>query len=177
MTVNWTTSSGTATSGTDYTAVAAGTFTINAGTTTGTFTVTTLSNATLESAVEAFTVNASLNAASALNARVGNGTATGYIVDANASLDPTYVVSNPTVGEAAAAGFATFSIDLSHASAVTCHAKSGAGCWSPRGAGNDYTSSMEVSTNGGWSWSAAGATSVSGAGATNALGPRADPER
>jgi Ca2+-binding RTX toxin-like protein len=166
--VNWTTADLTATSANDYTAVTAGTFTILTGQTTGTFTVTTLTNTNnSESAVESFSVTATIAAASAPYARVGDGTATGYIVDSNASLDPTIVVSNPSVSETAS--HVMYAIDLSHASevAVTLNLALAAGTAT---AGSDYTSSMEVSTDGGLNWSAPGATSVViAAGATNAL--------
>jgi hypothetical protein len=166
--VNWTTANGTASSTNDYTAVTAGTFTITAGVTTGTFTVNTATNTSnSEAAVETFSVTATIATASTPYARVGDGTATGYIVDSNASLDPTIVVSNPSVSETAS--HVMFAIDLSHASAtaVTLNLALAAGTAT---AGSDYTSSMEVSTDGGLNWSAPGATAVTiAAGATNAL--------
>ncbi|MBI5897988.1 MAG: type I secretion C-terminal target domain-containing protein, partial [Rhodocyclales bacterium] len=166
--VNWTTADGTASSANDYTAVTAGTFTITTGQTTGTFTVTTATNTSnSESAVENFSVTATIAAASAPYARVGDGTATGYIVDSNASLEPTIVVSNPSVGETAS--HVMYAINLSHASevAVSLNLALAAGTAT---AGSDYTSSMEVSTDGGLNWSAPGATAVTiAAGATNAL--------
>jgi surface adhesion protein len=166
--VNWTTANGTASSTNDYTAVTAGTFTITAGVTTGTFTVNTATNTSnSEAAVETFSVTATIATASTPYARVGDGTATGYIVDSNASLDPTIVVSNPSVSETAS--HVMFAINLSHASAtaVTLNLALAAGTAT---AGSDYTSSMEVSTDGGLNWSAPGATAVTiAAGATNAL--------
>ncbi|TND05272.1 MAG: hypothetical protein FD118_676, partial [Rhodocyclaceae bacterium] len=167
LTVNWNTVAGTAVSGTDYTNVGAGTFNIVTGATSGTFTVTTLANNTGETAVETFSVSATLAAGSTAFARVGDGTATGYIVDSAASAEPTYVVTNPTVVEGA--GYAMFAINLSHASEqpVTLNlALSGTAA-----AGSDYTGgSLQVSTDGGLNWSATGATSVTfAAGVTSAL--------
>jgi hypothetical protein len=165
LTVNWNTASGTAASGADFTAVTAGSFTITAGTTTGTFTVATLANASGDLPVETFTVNASLAAASTQYARVGEGLATGYIIDN--SVNPTYVVTNPTVVEGA--GYAQFGINLSNPALVpvTLNLALAAGTAT---AGSDYTNSMAVSTDGGLTWSAPGATSVTiAAGATSAL--------
>jgi hypothetical protein len=166
FTVNWTTSPGTATSNTDYTAVTAGTFTIVAGTTSGTFTVTTLASTTGEvAAVETFSVNATLNAASALVARIADGAAIGYIVDTNASVDPTYVVSSPTISETS--DFVTFAITLSHVAAVPVTLNLALGGTAT--AGSDYVvGSLEVSTDGGTNWNSASSVTIN-AGATGVL--------
>jgi hypothetical protein len=162
LTVNWTTAGGTATSGTDFTAVTAGTFNIGVGVTSGTFTVTTLANATGEVPVEAFTVNATLAAASTQFARVGDGRATGYIVDSAASADPTIEVSNPTVVEGA--GYAVYAINLSHAAAVPVTLNLALGGTAT--AGTDYTNSIEVWNGSAW---VTGTAVTIAAGSTSAL--------
>ena len=86
VTVQYTTGGGTATAGTDYTAAANRTLTLGAGSTRGTFTIATTGDTTHEDD-ETFTVtlsNPSSNAA--LGAR---RTATGTIVDDDASSDAT----------------------------------------------------------------------------------------
>ncbi|MBK7686038.1 MAG: type I secretion C-terminal target domain-containing protein [Rhodocyclaceae bacterium] len=163
ITVNWTTAGGTATSGTDFTAVGAGTLTILAGSTTGTISVTTLANSD-GAALENFTVTLTLPGSMTNVATLGDATATGYIVDPIAVESPTFVVSNPSMAEATNA---VFEISLSKASdaAVTLDLALVSGTAI---SGSDFAAGLEVSTAGlGGPWTSATAVTIA-AGSTTA---------
>ena len=109
VTVQYTTSGGTATAGTDYTAASGRTLTLGAGSTQGTFTIATTPDATDEND-ETFTVTL---ASPSTNAKLGTAkTATGTIVDDDGT--PTVSIEN---AEAEEGEGVEFTVNLSHASA------------------------------------------------------------
>ena len=109
VTVQYTTSGGTATAGTDYTAASGRTLTLGAGSTQGTFTIATTPDATDEND-ETFTVTL---ASPSTNAKLGSAkTATGTIVDDDGA--PTVSIEN---AEAEEGEGVEFTVNLSHASA------------------------------------------------------------
>ena len=126
---------GTATSGTDYTAIPAGTLTFAAGTTTQTIDVTVTGDATDEqNETVAVTLSSPVNAVLAVGAATGTGT----IADDEA---PTVSVDSPSVAEGAPGATATlrFTVTLSAASGrqVTVdYADAGTGTAT---SGTDYT--------------------------------------
>ena len=101
--LGWSTADGTATAGEDYTAVASGTVTVTAGTTSATFAVTTLADLLAEGN-EVFTVT--LVAAGVLPAGVslGTATATGTIEDDD-PIEASVAADAGTVTEGMAAEF------------------------------------------------------------------------
>jgi surface adhesion protein len=164
VTVGYGTSNGSATAGSDYTA-ASGTLTFSPGVTSQTITVNILDDGTYEG-VENFNVNLSTptNATISDNLGVGtirdDGTGTG----GTDNDTPTLAVSSPTVAEGG--GYAVFTLSLSNAatSATTVSLATVAGTAT---AGTDYSTTLQVSTDGGANWTnatsatfAAGATSV-----------------
>jgi hypothetical protein len=115
--VNYTTTDGTAKSGTDYTGTQTGTFTIAAGQTTGTFTIPVLPDTSgIFGAAKTFTVNLSL--ANSATAILTTPTATGTIN--SAASEPTLTLSapstflDPTTGQ----GSYVFTVTQSAASAL-----------------------------------------------------------
>ncbi len=125
--------SGTATSGTDYTAVAGGTLTFTAGETAKTVTVAVRGD-TLDEAHE--TVRVTLSGA--MNAGIGTGTGTGTITDDDP--EPSLSISSPSVGEGdSGSANLLFEVSLSVASGkqVTVgYADAGSGTAT---SGTDYT--------------------------------------
>ena len=126
---------GTATSGTDYTAIAAGTLTFAAGTTTRTFDVAVIGDV-LDEADEtiAVTLSTPVNATLAAGAATGTGTVTD---DDDA---PTVSIDSPSVAEGTGTtgGTLTFTVTLSAASGrpvTVAHARTGGTATS----GADYT--------------------------------------
>ena len=150
--VNYATTGGTATAGADFTA-ATGALSFAPGETSKTITVAIGDDAQFELS-EAFNVVLS----NPVNGVIGDGTGVGTILDdgtgAGGSNDdrPTLAVSDVTVNEAD--GFAVFDVTLSNpstsATPVTLALTDGTA-----NAGGDYTSALEVSTDGGATWTPA----------------------
>ena len=132
-------SSGTATSGTDYTALAAGTLTFAAGTTTQTIDVTVTGDTTDEQdETIAVTLSGPTNATLASGAATETGT--GTVVDDDGTT-PTLFIDAPSVAEGApgATPTLTFTVTLSPASTQTVtvdYADAGSGTAT---SGTDYT--------------------------------------
>ena len=164
VTVGYNTTDGTATAGADYTA-GTGMLTFAPGVVTQTVTVNIANDGTYEGSE---TLN--VNLVTPTNATIGDGLGIGTIKDdgtgGGGSDDdrPTLTVSNPTVAETA--GFAVFTLNLSNPSAqpttVSLSLANGSAS-SP----SDYTTALQVSTDGGTTWNPAtsatfapGATSV-----------------
>ena len=124
---------GTATSGTDYTAIAGGTLTFAAGTTSQTIAVTVAGDV-LDEADETVVVTLS----NAGNATISTGTGTGTITDDDGA--PTLSVDSPSVAEGdSGTATLTFTVTLSAASAQTVtvgYADAGTGTAT---SGADYT--------------------------------------
>ena len=154
--------SGTAVDGTDFTGVA--TVTIAAGASSATFDIATIDDLIDEVAAESFTVSvASASGGNFENLVVSgvNGSVTTSITDNDAA--PTISVSSPTVAEAA--GFAQFTVSLSNPSSTATTVSLALANGTATGA--DYGPALEVSTDGGATWTtatdatfASGATSV-----------------
>ena len=126
--------SGTATSGTDYTALAAGTLTFAAGTTTQTFDVALTGDATDE---DNETVAVTLSGPT--NATLGTATGTGTVTDDDDP--PTVSIDSPTAAEGTGetGGTLTFTVTLSAASGkqvTVAYADAGSGTAT---SGTDYT--------------------------------------
>ena len=111
VTVDWETSDGTATAGTDYTA-GNGSLTFSSGDSSKTVSVTVAGD-NVDEPNETFTVTLS-NASS--GATIGDGTATGTITDNDASPTVTLMLSPDTISEAG--GTSTATASLSHPSGV-----------------------------------------------------------
>ena len=111
VTVDWETSDGTATAGTDYTA-GNGTLTFSIGDSSKTVSVTVAGD-NVDEPNETFTVTLS-NASS--GATIGDGTATGTITDNDASPTVTLMLSPDTISEAG--GVSTATASLSHPSGL-----------------------------------------------------------
>ncbi|MED5620099.1 immunoglobulin-like domain-containing protein [Ideonella sp. BN130291] len=165
VTVGFNTSNGTATAGSDYTA-ATGTLTFAPGVTSQTITVPVLNDAVFEGA-ETFNVNLTgpTNATIADNLGVGtirdDGTGTGGTDNDTPALS----VSSPTVVESG--GFAQFTVALSNASASATTVSLGTTAGTAT-SGADYSTALEVSTDGGANWTAASSATIA-AGATSVL--------
>ncbi len=148
VTVDWAEGTGgTATSGTDYTAITGGTLTIAAGTTSQTFDVSVIGD-TLDEADETIVVTLS----NATNATIATATGTGTIRDNDA---PTLSIDSPSVTEGdSGSKNLTFTVTLSAASSqqvTVLLTDYGLGTATP---GTDYTA-----FNGGTLTIAAGTTS------------------
>ena len=129
---------GTATSGTDYTAITAGTLTFAAGDTTKTIGVTVAGDS-LDEADETVEVKIS----SPTNAALGTAAGTGTITDDDAK--PSLSISGDSVTEGAAAGKAVFTVTMSPASgrrATVDYATSGVSATQ----GTDYTATSGTLT-------------------------------
>ena len=134
VTVAYARTGGTATSGTDYTALSAGTLTFTAGTTTQTIDVTVTGDAADEPAE---TVAVTLSGPT--NATLDTGTGTGTITDDDAA--PTVSIDSPSVteGTGATGGTLRFTVSLSAASGkqvTVAYADAGTGTAT---SGTDYT--------------------------------------
>ncbi len=135
VTVDWAEGpGGTATSGTDYTAITGGTLTFAAGTTSQAFDVSVTGDGTDETDE---TVVATLS--NAANATLGTGTGTGTITDDDAS--PTLSIDSPSVIEGAAGDTAslTFTVTLSAASGKEVTVDWAEGPGGTATSGTDYT--------------------------------------
>ena len=158
VSVNYATSNGTATAGSDYTA-AAGMLTFAPNVTTQTITVPILNDKVYEGA-ESFNVTLS----GATNATIATATGTGTIVDDGtggppADNDiPTLSVSSPTVAENG--GYAQFTVSLSNASARSTTLSLALANGTATGGGVDFGAGLEVSTDGGSSWVAASSVTL-----------------
>lgn len=122
ITVAYSTSGGTATSNSDYTA-ASGTLTFSAGQTSKTITVTTLDDAAVETSNETFTVTlgtAQTSGGTAITKTTSSGT--GTIADNDTSTPPTgsqvLSVSDATPDPVSEGGNATFTFKLSRAASA-----------------------------------------------------------
>jgi VCBS repeat-containing protein len=165
VSVDYATSNGTATAGADYTA-SSGSLTFAPGVTSQTFTVPILNDGTYEGA-ESFTINLSAPA----NAIIATGSVTSNIVDDGTGTGgtdndtPALSVSSLTVGEAG--GHAVFTVSLSNASAQATTVSLGTANGTAT-SGADYGSTLEVSTDGGTTWTSATAATIA-AGSTSVL--------
>jgi hypothetical protein len=165
VTVGFNTSNGTATAGTDYTA-AAGTLTFAPGVTTQTVTVA-ITNDTVFEGAETFNVNlttptnATISDALGLGTIRDDGTGTGGTDNDTPALS----VSSPTVAEGG--GFAVFTVSLSNASTTATTVSLGTTAGTAT-AGSDYTTALQVSTDGGTTWAAASSATIA-AGSTGVL--------
>jgi hypothetical protein len=132
VTIPIVTANGTATSGTDYTAIGAGNIAIAAGQTTGTITVTTLTDL-LDEVNETFTVTG--NAGGANTTVTGTQVVTVTITDDDAT--PTISIGAPTPSSVVEGADLTFPVTLSAASgnAVTVTVTTSGSATS----GSDYT--------------------------------------
>ena len=164
VTVGYNTTDGTATAGADYTA-GTGLLTFAPGVVTQTVTVTIANDGTYEGSE---TLN--VNLVTPTNATIADGLGIGTIKDdgtgpgGSDNDTPTLTVSSPTVAENG--GFAVFTLNLSNASAVPTTVSlslANGSASSP----SDYTTALQVSTDGGTTWNPAtsatfapGATSV-----------------
>ena len=137
VTVEYATSDGTATSGSDYTS-ASGTLTFAAGDTSKTVEVS-VTNDSVDEADETFTVTLS----SATNASISDATAVGTITDDDGS--PALSIGDVSVAENVSAGKAVFTVSLSPASGkqVTVRYATSNGT---AAAGSDYTSASGTLT-------------------------------
>ena len=132
-TVSYATSAGTATSGTDYTAVTAGMLTFAAGDTSKTFTVSVTGDTTDEGASETFTVTLS-NATG--GAGIADGTATGTITDD----DPKFLIADASVAEGDSSSVnMTFTVTLSATTATQTTVSYATSNGTATTAGSDYT--------------------------------------
>ena len=156
VSVGYATSNGSATAGADYSA-ASGTLNFAAGVTSQTITVTIAEDTIFEGS-ETFNVTLS----GATNATIGTAVGVGTITDNDAA--PTLSVSSPSVSEAG--GFAQFTLSLSNPSSTVTTVSLALANGSATGA--DYGPALEVSTDGGTSWTAA-TTATFAAGATSVL--------
>ena len=124
---------GTATSGTDYTAITAGTLTFAAGTTSQTFNVSVLGDA-LDEANETVVVTLS----TPTNATISTGTGTGTITDDDAT--PTLSIDSPSVAEGDSGSTnLTFTVTLSAASGQQVTVAWAEGTGGTATSGTDYT--------------------------------------
>ena len=136
MALAWSTADGTATAGADYTAVTGGTLTVSAGTTSGTFAVTTRED-TLAEGGETFTVTLAASGVLPPGVSLGTATATGTIDDDDPLTAAVRVASEVIEGEAAeftvtlTGGTSTAPVEVSYAVGGTATA------------GTDYTALSE----------------------------------
>ncbi len=165
VSVGYNTSNVTATAGSDYTSTT-GTLTFAPGVTTQTITVA-IGNDNVFEGSETFNVNL----VTPTNATIADGLGIGTIRDDGTGPGgtdndtPTLSVSSPTVAESA--GFAVFTVSLSNPSAFATSvslALANGTATSP----SDYTTAMQVSTDGGATWTAA-TTATIAAGQTSVL--------
>ena len=159
VTVDWADAgTGTATSGTDYTAITGGTLTFPAGTTSQTITV----SVTADTAAEPNeTVAVSLS--NPANATIGTGTGTGTIADDDGGIDdgdigaPSLSIDSPRVAEGdSGATDMTFTVTLSPASAQQVTVD-----WADAGTGTATSGTDYAAIAGGTLTFAAGETSKS----------------
>jgi hypothetical protein len=141
VTLNYATANGSATAGADY-AARSGTLTFNPGVTSQTITIDLLDDAWYEG-TESFGINLS----GAVNAGIAAASASATVLDNEAV--PTLTVGSASVSEG---GYAVFQIDLSTASA-TATGLSLALAAGSAGADVDYSTALQVSTDGGATWS------------------------
>jgi len=159
LSVNYATNSGSATSGSDFTA-ASGTLTFAAGVTSQTITVT-IANDTIYEVSESFNVTLS----GAVNATIADTTGLGTIRDDGTGAGgtdndiPTLTVSSPTVTEGTD-GFAIFTVGLSNASTTPVTALLALTAGSATGGGTDFGPTLEVSTDGGATWTSTASATI-----------------
>ena len=134
VTVDWGSGTGgTATAGTDYTAISGGTLTFAAGTTSQTFNVSVTGD-TLDEADETIVVTLS----NAANATIGTATGTGTITDNDDA--PSLSINSPSVTEGDSGSTnLTFTVKLSAASGKQVTVDWGSGTGGTATAGTDYT--------------------------------------
>ena len=162
VTVGYATNGGTATSGADFVAES-GTLTFAPGTTTQTITVPILNDSTFENS-EAFTVTLS----GAVNATITDATGVGTIRDDGTGLGgtdndiPTLSMSVPVATEGVNP-FAIFTVGISNPSTTDITFDLALANGTAIGGGVDFGAGLEVSTNGGTTWTpATRATIVAG---------------
>jgi len=156
VTVNFSTANGTAIAGSDYTATS-GTLSFAPGETSKTVTVAIINDTLYEGATpETF----QLNLSSPANATLGSSAATGSIVDNDAA--PTLVVSNATAAEGS---YTTFDVTLSNASAFATTVDL-ALYGGTATLGSDFSNAIQVSADGGATWSGNVTSATFAAGAT-----------
>ncbi len=132
-TVSYATSAGTATSGTDYTAVTAGMLTFAANSTSQTFNVPVTGDTTDEGASETFTVTLS-NATG--GAGIADGTATGTVTDD----DPKFSIADASVVEGDSSSVnMTFTVTLSASTTTQTTVSYATSNGTATTAGSDYT--------------------------------------
>ncbi len=156
VSASFATTNGSATAGADYTATS-GTLNFAPGVVSQTITVPITNDVVYEGS-ESFTVALS----APVNAAIGDGSAVGTITDDGTGSGggdndtPTLIVSSPVVPESG--GFAVFTVGLSNASTqdTTVSLATTAGTAT---AGADY-SALEVSIDGGSTWSAASSATI-----------------
>jgi YD repeat-containing protein len=161
VTVSFATANGTAIAGLDYTATS-GTLTFAAGETSKTVSVAILNDTLYEgSTPETF----ALTLSSPSNATLGTATATGSIIDNEVA--PTLTVSNASVAESS---YVVFDLGLSGPSstAVTVGLSLTGGTAT---LGTDFSNAIQISTDGGTTWSG-NVTSATFAAGTTALKAR-----
>jgi hypothetical protein len=156
VSVAWATSNGTATAGSDYTG-GSGVLNFAPGVVSQTIVVPILDDATFENS-ESFTVTLS----APTNAVVAVGTGTGTITDDDT---PTIAVSSPSVTEGTDP-HAVFAVTLSNPSSVATTVNLALANGTATAA--DYGPALEVSTDGGATWSVAGSATFA-AGTTSVL--------
>ena len=131
--LGWSTADGTATAGEDYTAVASGTVTVTAGTTSATFAVTTLADLLAEGN-EMFTVTLVASGVLPAGVSLGTATATGTIADDD-PIEASVAADAGTVTEGMAAEFTvTLTSATSTAAVVVSYTVGGTAT-----SGTDYT--------------------------------------
>ncbi|MGB8168786.1 MAG: Calx-beta domain-containing protein, partial [Chthoniobacteraceae bacterium] len=171
VSVNYATSNGTASAGSDYTS-ASGTLNFAAGVVSQTITVPIL-NDTLFEGSETFNVNLS----TALNATIADNLGVGTIKDDGTGTGgtdndtPTLAVNSPAVTEGTDA-FAFFTVSLSNASTTPVSVNLALANGTALGGGTDYgnagPTNLQVSTDGGTTWVSA-TTATIAAGSTSVL--------
>ena len=138
--LGWSTADGTATAGEDYTAIASGTVTVTAGTTSATFTVTTLADLLAEGN-EMFTVTLVASGVLPAGVSLGTATATGTIADDD-PIKASVAADAGTVTEGMAAEFTvTLTSATSTAAVVVSYTVGGTAI-----SGTDYTAPATPAT-------------------------------
>ena len=138
--LGWSTADGTATAGVDYTAVASGTVTVTAGTTSATFAVTTLADLLAEGN-EMFTVTLVASGVLPAGVSLGTATATGTIADDD-PIKASVAADAGTVTEGMAAEFTvTLTSATSTAAVVVSYTVGGTAT-----SGTDYTAPATPAT-------------------------------
>ena len=159
VSVNYATSNGTATAGSDYIA-SAGTLNFASGVTSQTVTIAILNDAMFE-----VSENFNVVLSSAVNSTIADNLGVGTILDDGTGAGgtdndtPTLTVSNVTVTEGTDA-YAVFSVGLSNPSTTAVGVNLALANGTASGGGVDFGVGLEVSTNGGTTWVSAGSAII-----------------